>query len=31
MRTSVAQAFAENGDAFVLGGNPFEWEGKWPH
>ena len=31
MRTSVAQAFAENGDAFVLRGNPFEWEGKWPH
>ncbi len=28
MRTSVAQAFAENGDAFVLRGNPFEWEGK---
>ena len=31
MRTSVAQAFAENGDAFVLRGNPFEWKGKWPH
>jgi hypothetical protein len=31
MRTSVAQAFAENGDAFVLRGNRFEWEGKWPH
>lgn len=31
MRTSLAQAFAENGDAFVLRGNPFEWEGKWPH
>jgi hypothetical protein len=29
MRTSVAQAFAENGDVFVLRGNPFEWEGKW--
>jgi hypothetical protein len=28
MRTSVAQAFAENGDAFVLRGSPFEWEGK---
>jgi hypothetical protein len=31
MRTSVAQAFAENGDAFVLRGNRFEWEGRWPH
>lgn len=31
MRTSVAQAFAENGDAFVLRGNRFAWEGKWPH
>jgi hypothetical protein len=31
MRTSVAQAFTENGDAFVLRGSPFEWEGKWPH
>lgn len=31
MRTSVAQAFAENGDAFVLRGNRFKWEGKWPH
>ncbi|MWA02720.1 hypothetical protein F8568_020545 [Actinomadura sp. LD22] len=31
MRTSVAQAFAENGEAFVLRGNPFEWKGKWPH
>ena len=31
VRTSVAQAFAENRDAFVLGDNPFEWEGKWPH
>lgn len=31
MRTSVAQAFAENGDAFVLRGNRFTWEGKWPH
>jgi hypothetical protein len=31
MRTSVAQAFAENGEAFVLRGNRFEWEGKWPH
>jgi hypothetical protein len=31
MRTSVTQAFAENGDAFVLRGNPFEWAGKWPH
>jgi hypothetical protein len=31
MRTSVAQAFAENGDAFVLRGNPFTWDGKWPH
>jgi hypothetical protein len=31
MRTSVAQAFAENGDAFVLRGNRFEWNGKWPH
>jgi hypothetical protein len=31
MRTCVAQAFAENGDAFVLRGNRFEWEGKWPH
>ena len=28
MRTSVAQAFAENGDAFALRGSPFEWEGK---
>jgi hypothetical protein len=27
VRTSVAQAFAENRDAFVLGDNPFEWEG----
>lgn len=27
----MAQAFAENGDAFVLRGNPFEWAGKWPH
>jgi hypothetical protein len=31
MRTSVAQAFAENGEAFVLRGNRFSWEGKWPH
>lgn len=31
MRTSVAQAFAESGEAFVLRGNPFEWDGKWPH
>jgi len=31
MRTSVAQAFAETGDAFVLRGNRFEWEGRWPH
>jgi hypothetical protein len=31
MRTSVTRAFAENGDAFVLGGNPFQWVGKWPH
>jgi hypothetical protein len=31
MRTSVAQAFAETGDAFVLRGNRFGWEGKWPH
>lgn len=31
MRTSVAQAFAENGEAFVLRGNRFEWQGKWPH
>ena len=31
MRTSVAQAFAESGEAFVLRGNPFEWNGKWPH
>jgi hypothetical protein len=31
MRTSVAQAFAENGDAFVLRGQRFTWEGKWPH
>ena len=30
MRTSVAQAFAENGDAFVLRGNPFEWGGNGP-
>ena len=31
MRTCVAQAFAENGDAFVLRGNRFEWAGNWPH
>ncbi len=31
MRTSVAQAFAENGEAFVLRGNRFTWEGQWPH
>ncbi len=31
LRTSVAQAFAENGEAFVLRGNRFTWEGKWPH
>jgi hypothetical protein len=31
MRTSVAQAFAESGEAFVLRGSPFEWDGKWPH
>ena len=31
MRTSVAQAFAENGEAFVLRGNRFTWQGKWPH
>ncbi len=31
MRTSVAQAFSETGDAFVLRGSRFEWEGKWPH
>ncbi|MFC8567328.1 hypothetical protein ACIQFU_38010 [Streptomyces sp. NPDC093065] len=31
MRTSVAQAFAENGEAFVLRGSPFEWKGRWPH
>jgi len=31
MRTSVAQAFAENGEAFVLRGNRFSWQGKWPH
>jgi hypothetical protein len=31
MRTSVAQAFAESGEAFVLRGNRFSWEGKWPH
>ena len=30
-RTSVAQAIAENGDAFALRGSPFEWVGKWPH
>lgn len=31
MRTSVAQAFTETGDAFVLRGNRFTWEGRWPH
>jgi len=31
MRSSVAQAFAENGDAFVLRGQRFTWEGRWPH
>jgi hypothetical protein len=31
LRTSVAQAFAENGEAFVLRGNRFTWQGKWPH
>lgn len=31
MRTSVAHAFTEHGDAFVLRGGAFRWEGKWPH
>lgn len=31
LRTSVAQAFSENGDAFVLRGHQFTWEGRWPH
>lgn len=31
MRTSMAQAFSETGDAFVLRGSRFTWEGKWPH
>ena len=31
MRTSVAQAFSESGDAFVLRGQEFTWEGRSPH
>ena len=31
LRTSVAQPFAENGEAFVLRGNRFTWQGKWRH
>lgn len=31
LRASLAQAFSESGDAFVLRGNEFTWEGRWPH
>lgn len=31
LSTSVAQAFSENGDAFVLRGNEFTWQGRAPH
>lgn len=31
LQASVAQAFSETGDAFVLRGNEFHWEGSSPH
>lgn len=31
LRASVAQAFSESGDAFVLRGNEFTWDGRSPH
>jgi hypothetical protein len=31
LNASVAQAFSESGDAFVLRGNEFTWQGRAPH
>lgn len=31
LNASVAQAFSETGDAFVLRGNEFTWQGRSPH